>query len=47
MAKKSDETMIVTVPETGQQLTVPKGLTGAALRRHVQGVLASREGSSR
>nr|BDD45715.1 hypothetical protein 19 [bacterium] len=37
MAKKS--TMTVRIPGTGRELTVPKGLSGDALARHVQGVL--------
>lgn len=37
--KKSSETMEVTIPETGRMLTVPKGLSGSALARHVEGVL--------
>ena len=32
-------TMTVTVPSTGRQLQVPRGLTGDALQRHVQAVL--------
>lgn len=40
MAKKP-ETMVVTIPESGRKLTVPRGLSGAALQRHVQGVLAA------
>ena len=39
MSKKSTATMIVRVPGTGRELKVPKGLTGEALARHVQGVL--------
>ena len=31
--------MTVTLPGTGRQLSVPKGLTGDALERHVAGVL--------
>ena len=36
---KAKGTMTVTVPGTGRQLNVPKGLTGDALARHVAGVL--------
>ena len=38
-ALNKQETMVVTVPGTGRQLRVPKGLTGDALALHVAGVL--------
>ena len=38
MAKQKG-TMTVRVPGTGREIQVPKGLTGDALARHVQGVL--------
>ena len=38
MSKKKG-TMTVRIPGTGRQLAVPKGLTGDALARHVEGVL--------
>ena len=37
--KKAKGTMTVTIPGTGRQLQVPKGLSGDALARHVDGVL--------
>lgn len=37
--RNKQETMTVTIPGTGRQLQVPKGLTGDALARHVAGVL--------
>ena len=37
--RNKQETMTVTIPGDGRQLQVPKGLTGDALARHVQGVL--------
>ena len=41
MAKKSSEVMTVTLPGSGRQLEVPRGLTGSALRTHVEKVLAA------
>ena len=37
--KKAKGTMTVRVPGSGREIQVPKGLTGDALARHVQGVL--------